>query len=99
MNSPSLYGPSPATGSSLDLDARMVVMVLAGGMGERLLPITSERSKPAVPFGGNFRIIDFTLTNCVLSGVRRVYVLTQYNALSLIRHLRERWSILPKEMG
>jgi glucose-1-phosphate adenylyltransferase len=81
------------------LERRLVVMVLAGGMGERLLPITSDRSKPAVPFGGNFRIIDFTLNNCVMSGIRRMYVLTQYHALSLNRHLRDRWSFLPKEMG
>ncbi len=81
------------------LDGRLVVMLLAGGMGERLFPITADRSKPAVPFGGTFRIIDFTLNNCVMSGIRRVYVLTQYHTLSLSRHLRERWSFLPKELG
>jgi glucose-1-phosphate adenylyltransferase len=81
------------------LTDRLVVMVLAGGMGERLLPITSDRSKPAVPFGGNFRIIDFTLNNCIMSDIRRVYVLTQYHALSLNRHLRDRWSFLPLELG
>jgi glucose-1-phosphate adenylyltransferase len=99
MDSPARSGLWPQNPASSLHDDRMVVMVLAGGMGERLLPITSDRSKPAVPFGGNFRIIDFTLSNCVLSGIRRVYVLAQYHALSLIRHLRERWSFLPKEMG
>src|ERR1041385_1613995 len=80
-------------------ESRLVVMLLAGGVGERLLPITSDRSKPAVPFGGTFRIIDFTLNNCLMSGLRRVYVLTQYHTLSLTRHLRDRWSFLPKELG
>ncbi len=78
---------------------RPLVMVLAGGMGERLFPITADRAKPVVPFGGNFRIIDFTLNNCVMSGLRRIYVLTQYHGLSLNRHLRERWSYLPREVG
>jgi len=81
------------------LQDKMVVMILAGGVGERLLPMTADRSKPAVPFGGNFRIIDFTLNNCLMSGIRRMYVLTQYHALSLNRHLRERWGFLPRELG
>jgi len=80
-------------------DVRMVVMLLAGGMGERLFPITADRSKPAVPFGGNFRIIDFTLNNCVMSGIRQVHVLTQYHTLSLNRHIRDRWSFLSRELG
>ncbi len=81
------------------LNSRFVVMLLAGGMGERLLPITSERSKPAVPFGGNFRIIDFTLNNCLMSGIRQVHVLTQYQTLSLNRHLQDRWGFLARELG
>jgi len=69
-------------------------MVLAGGRGSRLHELTDWRCKPAVPFGGKFRIIDFTLSNCVNSGVRRVGVATQYKAQSLIRHLQQGWSFL-----
>jgi glucose-1-phosphate adenylyltransferase len=74
-------------------------MILAGGVGERLYPLTSNRSKPAVPFGGNFRIIDFTLMNCVSSDLRRIHVLTQYHSQSLNAHRVERWNFLPKELG
>lgn len=74
-------------------------MILAGGVGERLYPLTSNRSKPAVPFGGNFRIIDFTLMNCVASDLRRIHVLTQYHAQSLNAHRVERWNFLPRELG
>ena len=74
-------------------------MILAGGIGERLYPLTSNRCKPAVPFGGNFRIIDFTLMNCVCSGLRRIHVLTQYHAQSLNRHRVERWNFLASELG
>ena len=63
-------------------------MVLAGGQGERLWPLTRDRSKPAVPFGGLFRIIDFTLSNCLNSGLRMIYVLTQYKSRSLERHIQ-----------
>ena len=59
------------------------VVVLAGGQGERLYPLTRDRSKPAVPFGGLYRIIDFTLSNCINSGLRQIYVLTQYKSFSL----------------
>jgi glucose-1-phosphate adenylyltransferase len=69
-------------------------MVLAGGRGSRLHQLTDWRSKPAVPFGGKFRIIDFTLSNCVNSGIRRVGVATQYKSQSLIRHLQLGWSFL-----
>jgi len=69
-------------------------MVLAGGRGTRLHQLTDWRAKPAVPFGGKFRIIDFTLSNCVNSGVRRIGVATQYKAQSLIRHLQRGWSFL-----
>lgn len=68
-----------------------IAMVLAGGKGERLSPLTRERAKPSVAFGGNYRIIDFVLSNLFNSGVRKVYVLTQYRAYSLIRHIRESW--------
>ena len=74
-------------------------MLLAGGIGERLYPLTSNRAKPAVPFGGNFRVIDFTLMNCVLSGLRNTHLLTQYHAQSLNRHLLERWNFLSSELG
>jgi glucose-1-phosphate adenylyltransferase len=69
-------------------------MVLAGGRGSRLMQLTDWRSKPAVPFGGKFRVIDFTLSNCVNSGIRRIGVATQYKAQSLIRHLQRGWSFL-----
>jgi glucose-1-phosphate adenylyltransferase len=69
-------------------------MVLAGGRGSRLMQLTDWRSKPAVPFGGKFRVIDFTLSNCVNSGIRRIGVATQYKAQSLIMHLQRGWSFL-----
>jgi len=69
-------------------------MVLAGGRGSRLMQLTDYRAKPAVPFGGKFRIIDFTLSNCVNSGIRRIGVATQYKAQSLIQHLQRGWSFL-----
>jgi glucose-1-phosphate adenylyltransferase len=69
-----------------------LVLVLAGGQGERLYPLTQDRSKPAVPFGGPYRIIDFTLSNCLSSGLRKIYVLTQYKSGSLQRHIQLGWS-------
>src|SRR3712207_3907096 len=69
-------------------------VVLAGGRGTRLRQLTDWRAKPAVPFGGKHRIIDFTLSNCVNSGVRRIGVVTQYKAHSLIQHVRKGWSFL-----
>ncbi len=69
-------------------------ILLAGGQGERLWPLTRDRAKPAVPFGGVYRIIDITLSNCINSDLRRVFVLTQYKALSLNRHIRQGWSSL-----
>src|SRR5258708_36813345 len=69
-------------------------VLLAGGQGERLWPLTRDRAKPAVPFGALYRIIDITLSNCVNSGLHRVFVLTQYKALSLTRHVRPAWSPL-----
>jgi len=76
-----------------------LVVVLGGGQGERLYPLTRDRAKPAVPFGGIYRIIDFTLSNCLNSGLRRIYVLTQYRSFSLDRHLRLCWNCLNEELG
>lgn len=76
-----------------------LTFILAGGVGSRLKPLTAERSKPAVPFGGKYRIIDFTLTNCLHSGLRRILVLTQYKSHSLNKHLRDGWSIFNPELG
>ncbi|MGB5847097.1 MAG: glucose-1-phosphate adenylyltransferase, partial [Ignavibacteriaceae bacterium] len=87
----------PFPGSSILRET--VVMVLAGGQGERLYPLTKVRSKPAVPFGGKYRIIDFTLSNCLNSGLRRIYVLTQYKSDSLNAHLFEAWSIFNPELS
>ncbi|HEV8525381.1 MAG TPA: glucose-1-phosphate adenylyltransferase [Terriglobales bacterium] len=76
-----------------------LVVLLAGGAGERLYPLTRDRAKPAVTFGGNYRIIDVTLSNCINSDLRRVYILTQYKALSLNRHIREGWNVVSRELG
>ena len=77
---------------------RTVAFVLAGGEGQRLHPLTRDRAKPAVPFGGHYRIIDFTLSNCLNTGLRRIHVLTQYKSLSLDRHLRMGWNIFSREL-
>jgi glucose-1-phosphate adenylyltransferase len=74
-------------------------MVLAGGRGERLYPLTRDRAKPAVPFGAIYRIIDFTLSNCLNSGLRQIFVLTQYKSISLHRHLQLGWNILSAPLG
>ncbi len=76
-----------------------LVIVLAGGAGERLFPLTRERAKPGVYFGGPYRIIDFVLSNCINSGLRRIYIATQYKSLSLNRHIRMGWSIVSEELG
>src|SRR5262245_61264477 len=78
---------------------KTVGVILAGGAGSRLSPLTAERAKPAVPFGGRYRIIDFTLSNCLHSGLRQVLVLTQYKSHSLLKHLRDGWSIYNPELG
>src|SRR5436305_4788002 len=77
----------------------VLAILLAGGAGERLYPLTRDTAKPAVPFGGVYRIIDFTLSNCINSDVRRIFILTQYKALELIRHVRDGWNILSSELG
>ena len=82
----------------MELDDILVIL-LAGGAGERLSPLTKERAKPAVYFGGPYRIIDFTLSNCINSGLRRVFIATQYKSLSLSRHIRMGWSVVSEELG
>src|SRR5581483_5599707 len=77
---------------------KTISIILAGGVGSRLHPLTAERAKPAVPFGGRYRIIDFTLSNCLHSGVRRILVLTQYKSHSLQKHLRDGWSVYNPEL-
>jgi glucose-1-phosphate adenylyltransferase len=79
--------------------ADTLAIILAGGAGERLYPLTKERAKPAVYFGGPYRIIDFTLSNCINSGLRRVFIVTQYKSLSLNRHIRTGWSVVAEELG
>jgi glucose-1-phosphate adenylyltransferase len=78
---------------------QVLAVLLAGGAGERLVPLTRRTAKPAVPFGGIYRIIDFTLSNCVNSGIRRIFCLAQYKPLELTRHLREGWDLFAGEMG
>jgi len=75
-----------------------LAVIMAGGMGERLRPLTDVRTKPAVPFGGIYRIIDFTLSNCINSGVRQVFVLTQYKSHSLTNHIHAGWSFLSRRL-
>jgi len=77
----------------------ITTFILAGGKGERLYPLTKDRTKPAVPFGGIYRMIDFPLSNAINSGLRNIYIFTQYKSLSLQRHIREGWNIFSREMG
>lgn len=81
------------------MSREVLTFIMAGGKGERLWPLTKDRTKPAVPFGGIYRIMDFTLSNCVNSGLRKIYVLTQYKSASLQRHIRLGWNILSSELG
>ena len=86
---------SKSRSESTDLhDCRVLAMVMAGGKGERLLPLTGHRAKSAVPFGGMCRIIDFVMSNMVNSGISKIYILTQYKAQSLLRHLQQGWTII-----
>ncbi len=78
---------------------KLLTFIMAGGKGERLSPLTKDRAKPSVPFGGIYRIIDFTLSNCVNSGIRRIHVLVQYKSMSLSRHIRMGWNVLNAEVG
>ena len=82
-----------------ELTRKTLVLILAGGSGSRLKGLTKWRAKPAVPFGGKYRIIDFALSNCVNSGLRRIGVLTQYKSHSLIRHLQRAWGFMRAEIG
>ena len=77
----------------------ILTILLAGGAGERLSPLTRDQPKPMMPFGGIYRLIDLTLSNCLNSGLTKIYVLTQYKALSLNRHIRQVWNILSPELG
>jgi len=77
----------------------ILTFILAGGKGERLNPLTRDRAKPAVPFGGIYRIIDFTLSNCVNSGLRRIYVLIQYKSFSLQKHILAGWDVVSTQLG
>src|SRR5437764_2043109 len=76
-----------------------LAIIMAGGRGERLRDLTAHRCKPATPFGGKFRIIDFVLSNCVNSGIRQISILTQYKAQSLIQHVQHGWSYLRGEFS
>jgi len=78
---------------------KVLTFIMAGGKGERLYPLTKDRAKPAVPFGGIYRIIDLTLSNCINSGLRKIYLLTQYKSASLQKHTRLGWNILPSELA
>jgi len=78
---------------------KVLTFIMAGGKGERLWPLTKDRTKPAVPFGGIYRIIDFSLSNCINSGMRKIYILTQYKSASLQRHIRLGWNILASELS
>ncbi|HOU51492.1 MAG TPA: glucose-1-phosphate adenylyltransferase [Smithella sp.] len=82
-----------------EVTRKTLVLILAGGEGSRLGELTKWRAKPAVPFGGKYRMIDFTLSNCVNSGLRRIGVLTQYKSHSLIRHLQQAWNFMRAEIG
>jgi glucose-1-phosphate adenylyltransferase len=77
----------------------LTTIIMAGGKGERLDPLTRDKAKPAITFGGIYRIIDFTLSNCLNSGIRRIYVLTQYGSFSLDQHLRMAWDIMHPDLG
>ncbi len=81
------------------LPTQTVALVLAGGRGTRLVDLTAKRAKPAVHFGGKFRIIDFALSNCVNSGIRRIGVITQYQSHTLTQHIQRGWSIFNEEMN
>src|SRR5664279_2791406 len=81
------------------LTRNTIALILAGGRGSRLMNMTDWRAKPAVPFGGKFRIIDFPLSNCVNSGIRKIGILTQYKSDSLIRHIQQGWGFLRGEFG
>ena len=82
-----------------DLLKKLTTIIMAGGKGERLFPLTRDKAKPAITFGSLYRIIDFTLSNCLNSGIRRIYILTQYGSFSLDQHLRQAWDIMHPDLG
>ncbi len=82
----------------LSLLKETLTIILAGGQGERLYPLTKDRAKPAVPFGGVYRIIDFTLSNCVNSGLKKIYAFTQYKSVSISRHLKTGWNVFSEDL-
>src|SRR4029079_17076463 len=89
-----LYCHAPLTPDTISpMQLKVMAFVLAGGKGTRLYPLTKERAKPAVPFGGRYRIVDFVLSNLVNSGIYSIYVLTQFKSQSLLQHLREGWEV------
>lgn len=81
------------------LPLKSVALILAGGRGTRLKDLTIKRAKPAVHFGGKFRIIDFALSNCLNSGIRRIGVITQYQSHTLVQHIQRGWSFFSEEMN
>ena len=81
------------------LPIKSVALILAGGRGTRLKDLTNKRAKPAVHFGGKFRIIDFALSNCINSGIRRIGVITQYQSHTLVQHIQRGWSFFNEEMN
>ncbi|MCV5420904.1 sugar phosphate nucleotidyltransferase, partial [Escherichia coli] len=81
------------------LPIKSVALILAGGRGTRLKDLTIKRAKPAVHFGGKFRIIDFALSNCINSGIRRIGVITQYQSHTLVQHIQRGWSFFSEEMN
>ncbi len=91
--------PIEVVAQGLDLPRRAIALVLAGGRGSRLKNLTDSRAKPAVYFGGKFRIVDFALSNCMNSGIRRIGVITQYKSHSLLRHVQRGWGFLKSEMN
>jgi glucose-1-phosphate adenylyltransferase len=91
--------PPPGGRGDAGVMKNVLTLILAGGKGTRLDPLTRDRAKPAVPFGGLYRIVDFTLSNCINSELRRILVLTQYKARSLDRHINAGWGFLSREVG
>jgi ADP-glucose pyrophosphorylase len=88
---PRLHPERLRSNDEVNMRRKIVAFVLAGGRGNRLLPLTRERSKPAVPFGGKYRMVDFVLSNLINSGIFSIYVMVQYRSQSLLKHLRDGW--------
>jgi len=88
---PRLHSERLRSNDEVNMRRKIIAFVLAGGRGNRLLPLTRERSKPAVPFGGKYRMVDFVLSNLINSGIFSIYVMVQYRSQSLLKHLRDGW--------